>query len=396
MTHDPSSWQPIDLSDLEPRDRITPGIGGLLYKGARHGFVGESEGAKTTAAYALALETIRAGNWPVLILDFEMGEYGAVERLRDMGATTEELKPDRVVFVHPEQRSAAGEIDALLALKPTLAIIDAAAGAYSVLGLDDGKRQDVETFARLMVDPFWKAGVTSIGIDHVVKSKDNRTRYAIGSERKLGAVDVSLGFEATTPFRRGRNSLVKITVHKDRFGHLPRPRAADLELRSDPETHAITWTFRPARIDDTEPEAVFRPTELMERSSRWLEQQAEPVSRNKVETNVSGNDKYIRVALDILTAEQYISETKGDRSARLVDSARPYRQADDPPRPTSAHLGSTSAETEVIDFGHRFPPLRGDEAEVEPTPTDIDFGHQNGRDASDGATRAQESFEVLV
>jgi hypothetical protein len=95
-------------------------------------------------------------------------------------------------------------------------------------------------------------GTSRIVLDHVVKNSDNRGKYAIGSERKTGGADVHLSFDTTTPISRGNVGRFKITTHKDRHGHLKRGHVADLELRSDPTTHAI-------EDDDTESVAFFCP-----------------------------------------------------------------------------------------------------------------------------------------
>src|SRR3954465_10608280 len=102
----------------------------------------------------------------------------------------------------------------------TLTIVDAAAGAYDVSGLDDNKRAEVERFGRTWIVPFWQAGGTTLLLDHVVKNSETRGRYAIGSERKLGQVDVHLGLEALTNISRGGHGLIRVTVHKDRPAHL--------------------------------------------------------------------------------------------------------------------------------------------------------------------------------
>ena len=49
-----------------------------------------------------------------------------------------------------------------------------------------------------------------------------RTRgaFAIGSERKVGGVDVHLCFEVVLPIKRGGRGLYKIVTHKDRLGRL--------------------------------------------------------------------------------------------------------------------------------------------------------------------------------
>src|SRR5205807_1588098 len=107
-------------------------------------------------------------------------------------------------------------------------IIDAAAGAYDLQGLDDNKRKDVEEFMALWIEPFRLREVATIVIDHVTKSRDGRGKFAIGSERKIGSADVHLGFETVQPVRRGADGLYRVLVHKDRLGHLHRPQAADL------------------------------------------------------------------------------------------------------------------------------------------------------------------------
>lgn len=325
--HAAHSWQPINLLALGDTPPERPSVGGLLYRGARHVFSGEPESGKTFAAFALGLEAIRAGG-RILHLDFEMFAVRTRERLRELGATDDELA--RWVHVEPDAPPRPDDLESLLALEPTFAIIDAAAGAYDMAGLDDNARRDVERFARMIVRPLSLAGVGTVVIDHVTKNRETRGRFAIGSERKVGGVDVHLGFEAIRPLHRGATGLVKITTAKDRFGFLPRSHAADLELVSDPETHAITWAFRPAAQHDATGETgAFRPTCLMERVSRYLEQSNGQVSRNTVEADVSGKREGKRIALDVLTREGYVRETPGIRSARLVESLKPYRETDE-------------------------------------------------------------------
>lgn len=376
------SWQPINLLALGDTPPEQPTIGGLLYRGARHVFSGEPESGKTFAAFALGLEAIRAGG-RILHLDFEMYAARTRERLREMGATDDELAC--WIHVEPDAPPRDGDLESLLALEPTLAIIDAAAGAYDMAGLDDNARKDVERFARMIVRPLSRAGVGTIVIDHVTKSKETRGRFAIGSERKVGGVDVHLGFEAVKPLHRGATGLVKITTAKDRDGYLPRPHAAEIEFVSDPETHAITWTIRPAaqRDDQAEP-TTFRPTTLMERVSIYLELRTSPASRADIEKEVSGSRQYIRLALDVLTREGHVEETAGPRNARLVASIQPYRESHDlaatspeqilddlaatSPRPdplneagsaTSPDLAATSPQTALDDLAHHAPPPYG-------------------------------------
>jgi GNAT superfamily N-acetyltransferase len=325
------SWEPLNLAHIEERPPVQPTLGGLglVYPGKRHVFSGPQEAAKTLAAYAIALEVIRLGGIVVLV-DLEMGPWDARDRLRELGASAEDF--ERLLYVEPDTPASEETIIDLIELDPTLVVIDAAAGAYDLQGLDDNKRADVERFARVFVRSFWWRGVATILLDHVVKNADSRGKYAIGSERKVGGADVHLGFEVVTPLARGGLGLYKLTTHKDRGGWLPRPRAGEFELRSDPETHAISWTFRPpANVDETD---GFRPTALMERVSRYLEQQSEPISRTAIEEAVTGKVVYVRIAIDCLVREGFASETSGARGARLVTSIHPYRDGDPVPTPS--------------------------------------------------------------
>jgi hypothetical protein len=358
------SWRHQNLAHLEERPPVLPTIGnvGLIYPGKRHAFSGLPESAKTLAAYAIVLEEVRSGGSAVVV-DFEMGQWDARERLRELSATEDEF--ERIVYVEPDTPATDEEIAELVAYAPTLVVIDAAAGAYDLQGLDDMKRGDVEKFARAFIREFWRKGIATLVLDHVVKNAKNRGNFTIGSERKLGGIDVHLGFETVTPVTRGGRGLYKITTRKDRGGHLPRPKAGELELRSDPVTHAITWTFRaPEKTAEASP---WRPTHLMEKVSRWLELQADGVSRSEVERNVTGTAQYVRAALDGLIADGYVEETAGIRRSRLVKSVEPYRES-------SASDSVVSASDEVAE-----PPATASSA-ARPSRDDADgVSRANGR-----------------
>jgi hypothetical protein len=328
----------MNLGKLEERPKVQPTIGdvGLVYPGKRHLFSGPPEAVKTMAAYIVALQEVRAGG-RVILIDLEMGPWDARDRLRELGATETDF--ERIYYVEPETEATTETMLGLLQWKPTLVVIDAAAGAYTLQELDDYKRRDAEQWANLWVRPFWQNDVATITLDHVVKRAESRGSYAIGSERKAGGVDVHLGFETVIALRRGGRGLYKIHTHKDRLGYLSRPRAAELEIVSEAETHALTWTFRPAIADSGN---GWRPTVLMEKVSRYLEGLSEPVSRNQVEANVTGAVEYVRQAIDELVAGEYARELKGPRRSRLCVSITPFR--------TSSDFVGTSSDEVVTDF----------------------------------------------
>jgi len=339
------SWEPISWDALGERPPVTPSIGGLVYPGRRHVFSGPPESAKTWAAFCLAAEVIGAGG-TVLHVDFEMFAYETRDRFRDLGLNGAQL--DRVVHVEPEVRaSEQTTADLVEEYEPRLVVIDAAAGAYALHGLDDNKRQDAEAFDAALIAPFRARGVATVLLDHVTKNTETRGRFSIGSERKIGGADVHLGFDAAVPFGRGRTGLVNITTHKDRFGYLPRPRAAELELRSDPLTGAVAWSFRTASESGDD----WRPTGLMEKVSRYLVRVGEEVSRGDVEKNVTGKAKYLRDAIDALVADGFAAEREGARGSRLLRSVKPFSEVDLVPtssRPNTADLVPTSSRPEPL------------------------------------------------
>ncbi|MDW8339734.1 MAG: hypothetical protein RMM28_11405, partial [Thermoleophilia bacterium] len=292
------AWQPIDLSKLPEVPPQAPTLGGLgvAYPGKRHVFSGPQESAKTLFAYILGLEVLRHGGVFCLI-DFEMGRWDARDRLCGLGASPEELH--KVIYYEPDGKMPERVPEQIIDLaegSETVVVIDAAAGAFAYQELDDNKRMDVERFAAIYVEPFRRAGIATIVIDHVVKSSEARGNYAIGSERKVGQTDVHIGFSVVTPIKRGSTGIYRLTTHKDRGGFLKRGKLADLELHSDPETHAIRWELRAA--PEVDREHPFRPTVKMEQVSRWLEKQLEErIPMSHVEAGVGGNREAGRLAI---------------------------------------------------------------------------------------------------
>jgi hypothetical protein len=335
------SWHPFFLSAIEDAATVEPTLGnGLIYPGMRHVFSGPQESAKTLAAYAIGLDVIRTNpDRQILLLDFEMGPRGAKRRLRDLGATDDELH-NQILYLAPEQPANLERMLILVALNPLLVIVDAAAGAFDNEGLDDNKRQDAERWRKLYVDPFFDNGIATIVLDHVTKDAESRGKYVIGSERKTGGGEVHIGFDTIKPVKRGGTGIYKMLLHKDREGHHSRGHFHDLHVTSDPGTHALTLEFRPvAHADDG---TISYPTELMQRVSMYLLEQDEPVSRNQIVLNVKGNAEYVRRAIDHLVDLEYAGETTGPNRSRLYHHTRGFirseweNQADSQVRPSSS------------------------------------------------------------
>lgn len=339
---DRHSWHPIDLLRHASDPPEPPTIAHLVYPGRRHLFSGEPESLKSWAAMVLCVDQIRQGHCAAYI-DFEMGARETLARLRALGVTDDELA--LFVYLEPDEpfnlNSIQADVDELLYdRRPTLIVLDAFTGALQIHQLDPNKSIDIETFDRQVIAPLRRHGAATVILDHLPKDPLSRGRFSIGSERKVGVSEVHLGFEVIVPFGRGRTGRAKIITHKDRPGWLHRPRAAELELQSSPSGE-IQWLLeQPADTD-----GAFRPTFLMERVSRYLEAQAEPIAKSEVEKNVQGNGPTIRQAVDQLVVEGFVARTIGGHNAHRLVSKSAFREANDSSSSSSSTLVLSSSES---------------------------------------------------
>lgn len=341
----PDSWTRIDLSDPAyaiPPD--PPAILDLIYHARRHVLSGAPESAKTLVSYILILTALRHQH-PVAIIDFEMGPTAARRLLHELGATQDELAS--IYYVAPEH-PPKDNLQDVIDHGTRLALIDAAIGAYDTQGLDDNKRQDAEKFARTWITPLWKAEIATLLVDHVTKNVDTRGKFTIGSERKLGAADVHLGLEAIETISRGGAGLIKIHVHKDRPGFLQRPHACLVGLQSDPETHQIRWQIKNA----DSAHGGFRPTRLMEKVSKLIEQTA--LTRADIHDHKLGKKIGVVAAIDRLLEENYATEIVPGKKGTKISSNRPYREENEESFPSFPSFPESSPER-----SGNVPPLQG-------------------------------------
>jgi hypothetical protein len=98
-------------------------------------------------------------------------------------------------------------------------------------------------------------------------------------------------------------------------------------LDSDATTGRLAWQLEVSRAVGGEGE--FRPTRLMEKVSEYLERWGEPASRGQIEQDVKGKAEYLRRAIDVLVAEEFAVEFRGDHRAKMVKLDRPFREADE-------------------------------------------------------------------
>ena len=331
-----SSWWPkmLDLNNTEEEPGpvfLTRDDGfNLLYRGKVNGLLGESESGKTWVALHAVQQCLAVGQ-RVLYVDFEDSARGILGRLRALGSIDFHLK--NLVYAQPDeglsQEAASDLYESLSTFEPDLVIVDGVNAAMTLLGLDLNSNTDATKFSQSVLRPLKKRGAAVLTIDHVPKSKENRGSYAIGAQSKRADIDgAAFAVEVLAPFGRGQNGELKLTVTKDRPGHV---RAFALNAKVAGIAHLRSHGENQVRIAvvPVGGNGTFRPTNLMEKVSKLLEASASPLSKNAVESGVEGKRESVRAAAQILINDGFIEVENGARNSLLLRLAKPYREADD-------------------------------------------------------------------
>jgi hypothetical protein len=324
------TWHPLDLVELGAHKPEPPAIGNVIYPGRRHVFSGEAEALKTWLLLAVGADEMRQGRGVVWVDSDGMGAGDILERLRCLGIDDGAIR-DLFAYLRPEEALEPGSISfvrrLLVERESRLLVFDSFNPTLSLHGLDPNSTVEVERFWRHFADPFTSDGVAVALPDHVVKAKEQRGKYAYGSERKHSGAEVHLGLTAIEPAGRGRTGRAKLTVHKDRPGFFERPSPGLFVLTSDPDDGRCRWDIVPET--STTEKGAFRPTNLMEKVSRYLEHSDKPRSRKAIEENVRGKAEYVRTAIAALIDDGYAIDFTGDHGAKLVKLETPFREHDE-------------------------------------------------------------------
>lgn len=331
-----STWSPVPLEPvlegavLEPRPSILRRIDGecLLYEGRLHALQAEPEALKSWLALAACAEVMRDGEI-VVYVDFEDYAPSIVQRLRDLGLSTETIAHG-FIYIRPDEAltpETMRDLDAALAANPALAVIDGVTEAYTHQGLNPLDNSDVATWLNLLPRKAAQTGAAVLMLDHVAKDKEQRGRYALGAQHKLAGVHVAYSLRVLKPFSRQHDGLVSIKVEKDRPGHV-RAFAEDGIVAI---LHATTTTDDLVKLKLEPPteraESSFRPTIFMERISNALEDNP-GLSKRGIRLAVRGKHEAKDLALELLIAEGYV-EARHDSQATRHYSVKPYRKTDD-------------------------------------------------------------------
>lgn len=302
----------------------------LLYPGKVNAVNAEPEAGKTWLLILACTQELKAGHH-VLYIDFEADAADIVNRLLALGATPTQIL-EQFHYVRPgEPIDAAARVritQALNAWPITLAVIDGVTEAMATTGWSIKENDDIARFYAALPRHIANQGPAVALIDHVVKDREQRGRYAIGGQHKLAGIDgASYALEVVRPFGRNQDGHSRLIVTKDRHGWVRKVaanarHAGDLHMRSTDTHIGLTLNAPPAGGADGE----FVPTGLMEAISRQLEAATGPLTKRTIRTIVKGRNQWKDKALEHLILAGHATETKGGYT-----SVTPYRQTPDIP-----------------------------------------------------------------
>lgn len=359
-----SSWQFEDLTQLASGIELppTPTVfqredgQGLFYRGAVNDLHGEPGCGKSMLAQIATAQELKQGH-DVIYIDYEDSARNVVKRLLLLGVTGEQIV-QHLHYVRPSAKpSSPTSLDGWketldYADTATLAIIDGVTSCLAYAGLDSNSGDDIAAWYNTMPRLISACGPAVVLIDHVVKSKDNRGRYAGGSMQKLALIDgISYSVDMTKPVGKGVRGTIVIKSGKDRISEIEEHcavswssngshlrEAARIEINStDPKLMRVTIA-RPNMMpsdETTRQRGLERPTGLMEKISRIVENAPEEPNQTEIiellkDDGSSARKTTVLTAINRLLEGGWISNRSGRNNRNIYASVRPYRQMDDP------------------------------------------------------------------
>lgn len=380
-----SSWQFEDLTQLASGIELPPAPTvfqredgqGLFYRGAVNDLHGEPGCGKSMLAQIATAQELKQGH-DVIYIDYEDSARNVVKRLLLLGVTGEQIV-QHLHYVRPSAKpSSPTSLDGWketldYADTATLAIIDGVTSCLAYAGLDSNSGDDIAAWYNTMPRLISACGPAVVLIDHVVKSKDNRGRYAGGSMQKLALIDgISYSVDMTKPVGKGVRGTIVIKSGKDRISEIEEHcavnwsngshlrEAARIEINStNPKLMHVTIA-RPNMMPNEDRQAKrddFRPTGLMERISRMLEDSLEEPNQSELfkalkEDGSGARTAVMSKAVSLLLQEGFVSNRSGRNNRSIFKSVRPYRQIDDPKSDAYVDRMSREEASELDDENH--------------------------------------------
>lgn len=306
----------------------------LFYAGKVNGIFGDPEAAKTWLAQAAGVEALNAGGTLAMIDVDHNGPDHTAARLLLLGARIEHIAdPDRFRYYEPDEpdelRAAVADITRRA---PTVVIIDSLGEIFPMLGVNTNDGDEMTTAMRHVCTQPAQAGSCVITIDHLPKGADARaTGYAIGSIAKKRMIrGAYLRAEARQQPAPGQIGRITLRIEKDTAGELRKTSgggyAGTFTLDST-QPHITHWSIGREETPKND-DGTFRPTALMERISRFVEDN-DQCTFTDIKRAITAKDKWLRDAITVLVTEGFVSRVDGPRGSKLHHSIALYRETED-------------------------------------------------------------------
>jgi Bifunctional DNA primase/polymerase, N-terminal/AAA domain len=335
----PTSWAPVELQEILDGEYVQPeptmlartDLRCLIYPGRVHAWNAEPESLKTWLALVACAEQLAAGE-VVLFIDFEDSAVSVIGRLRALGVATATIARS-FIYLRPDEaltEPAQADFDRVLSRGPTLVVIDGMTEAYTREGLNPESNPDVAKWIALLPRHIvLTTDAAVVLLDHVVKDREHRGRYAIGAQHKLAGIDVALSLAVVTPLSRTQAGSVLVKVEKDRPGGIREFATSGGYVAAMEATPSELGKRVVIRLEPPKAQADLndRPRTYMQLVSMAIEQQP-GLSKKALRGSVKGGNDEIDLALELLVNEGFV-EVRKEGAAHKHFSAKRYREKDD-------------------------------------------------------------------
>jgi hypothetical protein len=335
-----------------PEPAHVPGGEPWLRAGKRYLIPAPAGTGKSLAALIVAVTVVEHGG-RAIILDVENGadEYARrledILRARDHDDTVAEACRERLHYHDWPRFSLSWKPDAWAhaVAGADLIVFDSSRLALSSVGLAEDSNDDYSRFVTALVVPLAKHGATTIVLDNT----GHTGTHARGASSKADLNEVVYLLKAGAPFDRDQAGHLRLVRDRTRFSGLPR----ELHIHVGADTYTA-----PAIADSEDSATGFRPTTLMEKASRVIEE-TPGLPRNAILAATGGKKDYAAQAVAVLIAEHYVRVEPGPNRATHHHSEKPYRAVDDIPNSVGPEwVPSGSGPTGQVG-PEGVPPLRG-------------------------------------
>jgi hypothetical protein len=225
-------------------------------------------------------------------------------------------------------------------------VVDSTGELLPMFGANSDNADDFTKVHNRVLQPLAKTGAAVLLVDHLAKGRNSRQLGQGGSIAKRRTVGgLSLRVVRERPFTRNGGGSALLWVNKDRHGGVRqycavvRPASKDRDeqlagtfVLDATEHDAARWRVTPAQenVSHSGQTCKFRPTNLMERASRSIEEHPGKYTRNQVAADIGGRRETALLVVDLLEEEGFITRAPGQAGHKRCSSVTPYRESEDP------------------------------------------------------------------